>query len=144
MFKPWVGKIRWRRERLPTPVFWPGECVHDCSAHGVTNSLTRLSDFHFLTGVSKSNGELARKERSREGRFRPTDQQARKQNSEKLSVSTLCSVGLREVAGGGGVGLRSGKVGLARLAGQRRPYPAREYTSLGTDSSLNKLFAVKF
>ena len=25
-FNPWVGKIPWRRERLPTPVFWPGEC----------------------------------------------------------------------------------------------------------------------
>ena len=24
---PWVEKIPWRRERLPTPVFWPGE-VH--------------------------------------------------------------------------------------------------------------------
>ena len=22
---PWVGKIPWRRERFPTPVFWPGE-----------------------------------------------------------------------------------------------------------------------
>ena len=22
MFDPWVGKIPWRRERLPTPVFW--------------------------------------------------------------------------------------------------------------------------
>ena len=22
---PWVGKIHWRRERLPTPVFWTGE-----------------------------------------------------------------------------------------------------------------------
>ena len=21
----WVGKISWRRERLPTPIFWPGE-----------------------------------------------------------------------------------------------------------------------
>ena len=21
----WVGKIPWRREWLPTPVFWPGE-----------------------------------------------------------------------------------------------------------------------
>ena len=26
-FGPWVGKIPWRREWLPTPVFWPGE-VH--------------------------------------------------------------------------------------------------------------------
>ena len=25
MFDPWVGKIPWRREGLPTPVFWPGE-----------------------------------------------------------------------------------------------------------------------
>ena len=24
-FDPWVGKIPWRRERLPTPVFWFGE-----------------------------------------------------------------------------------------------------------------------
>ena len=24
-FDPWVGKIPWRRERLPTPVFWPAE-----------------------------------------------------------------------------------------------------------------------
>ena len=22
---PWVGKIPWRREKLPTPVFWPGK-----------------------------------------------------------------------------------------------------------------------
>ena len=25
-FDPWVGKIPWRRESLPTPVFWPAEC----------------------------------------------------------------------------------------------------------------------
>ena len=24
-FNSWVGKISWRREQLPTPVFWPGE-----------------------------------------------------------------------------------------------------------------------
>jgi len=24
-FDAWVGKIHWRRDRLPTPVFWPGE-----------------------------------------------------------------------------------------------------------------------
>ena len=24
-FNPWIGKISWRRERLPTPVFLPGE-----------------------------------------------------------------------------------------------------------------------
>ena len=25
MRETWVGKIPWRTERLPTPVFWPGE-----------------------------------------------------------------------------------------------------------------------
>ena len=25
MQEPWVGKIAWRKERLPTPVFLPGE-----------------------------------------------------------------------------------------------------------------------
>ena len=24
-FDTWVGKIPWGRDRLPTPVFWPGE-----------------------------------------------------------------------------------------------------------------------
>jgi len=24
-FDPWVGNIPWSRERLLTPVFWPGE-----------------------------------------------------------------------------------------------------------------------
>ena len=28
MRETWVGKIPWRRERLPTPVFWPGEFPH--------------------------------------------------------------------------------------------------------------------
>ena len=36
-FNSWVGKIPWRREGLPTPVFWPGEF----------QSWTRLSGFHF-------------------------------------------------------------------------------------------------
>ena len=25
VFSSWVGKIPWRREVLPTPVYWPGE-----------------------------------------------------------------------------------------------------------------------
>jgi hypothetical protein len=24
-FNPWVGKIPWKMEQLPIPVFWPGE-----------------------------------------------------------------------------------------------------------------------
>ena len=33
-FNPWIGKIPWRRERLSTPVFWPG------GVHGVVKSRT--------------------------------------------------------------------------------------------------------
>ena len=53
-FDPWVGKIPWRRERLPTPVFWPREFV-DCIVHGVTKSLTQLSDFHFTSVYDPAN-----------------------------------------------------------------------------------------
>ena len=47
---PWVGKMPWRRERLPTPVFWPGELQGQKHlagySHGVEKSQTRLNDFH--------------------------------------------------------------------------------------------------
>ena len=33
-FDPWVGKIPWRRKRLPTPVFWPGEFHGLCGPWG--------------------------------------------------------------------------------------------------------------
>ncbi|KAB0372209.1 hypothetical protein FD755_016001, partial [Muntiacus reevesi] len=33
-FDPWIGKIPWRRKRLPTPVFWPGEFHGLCSPWG--------------------------------------------------------------------------------------------------------------
>ena len=45
-FSPWAEKIPWRRERLPTPVFWPGE-FHGLYSPWVTKSQTQLSDFHF-------------------------------------------------------------------------------------------------
>ena len=39
-FDPWVGKILWRRERLPTPVFWPGEFNGLYSPRGLKESDT--------------------------------------------------------------------------------------------------------
>ena len=47
-FDPWVGKIPWRRERLPTPVFWPGEFHGLCSVyspwgHKESDTTERLS-----------------------------------------------------------------------------------------------------
>ena len=48
MWETWVRSLGWenpwRRERLPTPVFWPGE---PDIVHGIVKTRTRLSDFHF-------------------------------------------------------------------------------------------------
>ena len=46
---PWVGKIPWRRERLPTPVFWPGEFHElyspwDCKESDITEQLSLSLD----------------------------------------------------------------------------------------------------
>ena len=44
-FDPWVGKIPWRRERLPTPVFWPGEFqgLYSPWGHKESDTIERLS-----------------------------------------------------------------------------------------------------
>ena len=52
-FDPWGGKILWRRERLPTPIFWPGEfhglySPWGCKESDMTEQLS-LSLFHFLS-----------------------------------------------------------------------------------------------
>ena len=47
-FDSWVGKISWRRERLPIPAFWPGELHGD---HGVAKSQTLLTSFQFTQKI---------------------------------------------------------------------------------------------
>ena len=48
-FDPWVGKIPWRGEGLPTAVFWPGEC------HGLYSPWGRKeSDVTFTFGIHSS------------------------------------------------------------------------------------------
>ena len=50
-FNPWVGQIPWRKERLPTPVFWPEEFHGLYSPWGQKESDTteRLSLTHQFT-----------------------------------------------------------------------------------------------
>ena len=45
-FDPWIGKIPWRREKLPTPVFWPGEFRGPYSPWG-RKELDTPENFHF-------------------------------------------------------------------------------------------------
>ena len=51
-FDPWVGKIPWRRDRLPTPVFWPGEFHGLYSPWGRKES-DRTERLSLRLGVSK-------------------------------------------------------------------------------------------
>ena len=46
-FNPWVGKILWRWERLPTPIFWPGE-FHGLYSPWGRKELDTASDFRSL------------------------------------------------------------------------------------------------
>ena len=58
-FDPWVGKIHWRRERLPTPVFWPrkfhGQSMRSqrVGHNWVTFTFMNRS-YHFLTDQGSS------------------------------------------------------------------------------------------
>ena len=53
---PWVGKIPWRRERPPTPVFWPGEFHRLYSPGGrkesdTTEQLSLSRDVEWIRGL---------------------------------------------------------------------------------------------
>ena len=61
-FDPWVGKIPWRRERLPIPVFWPGEfhglySPWDCKESDMTEqlSLHRIYNTSWKPGSHRSH-----------------------------------------------------------------------------------------
>ena len=54
-FNPWVGKIPWRRERLPLQYSGLENSV-DCIVHGVSKNQTRLSNFHFTSVLLISVG----------------------------------------------------------------------------------------
>ena len=57
-FNPWVRKIPWRKEWLPTPVLLPGGSHGQRSlvgySHGVAKSWTGLSDFTFTLSCISS------------------------------------------------------------------------------------------
>ena len=64
-FDPWAGKIPWRRERLPTPAFWPGEfhgMYSPCSRKEL--DMTERISLHFTSPVE---GERERKRVLQEG-----------------------------------------------------------------------------
>ena len=54
VFDPWVGKIPWRRERLPTPVFWTGEYHGPYSPWGHKESDVTFTSLHFFCAIMNS------------------------------------------------------------------------------------------
>ena len=52
-FDSWVGKIPWRRDRIPTPVFWTGE-FQGLYSPWVIKGWIRLSNFHFQLSFGMS------------------------------------------------------------------------------------------
>ena len=58
MQETWVGKIPWRRERLPTPAFWPGEFhgLYSLQDHKESDGTERLS-LHFDNQVDLGQGK---------------------------------------------------------------------------------------
>ena len=50
-FSPWVEKIPWRRERLPTHFSILAWRILWTTVHGIAKSRTGLIDFHFLSNV---------------------------------------------------------------------------------------------
>ena len=53
-FDPWIGTIPWRRERLPTPVLWPGEF------HGLYSHKATLTSLHFFSQVWWTSSKFLR------------------------------------------------------------------------------------
>ena len=62
-FDPWVGKIPWRRERLPTPVLWPREFhgLYSPWGHRVRHDLVTFNFQSNMTG--KAHIKLCRDRR---------------------------------------------------------------------------------
>ena len=62
-FHPWVGKIPWRREWQPTPVFLPGNSMDrgswQATANGVAQSWTRLKWIGIHTSLDLSLQRVA-------------------------------------------------------------------------------------
>ena len=59
-FDPWVGKIPWRREWKPTPVFLPGEFHGQRSLVGYSPWDCKESDTTEQLGIAYSTKDLMR------------------------------------------------------------------------------------
>ena len=55
-FDPWVGKVLWRREWLPTPVFWPGEFHGLSSPWASPGQNTGVGSFSLPQGTFPTQG----------------------------------------------------------------------------------------
>ena len=73
MQRPWfnscIGKIHWKRDRLPIPVFC--QRIPWTMVRGFTKSQTRLRDFHFSSGDSSGKELTCQCRRLKRHSFNP-------------------------------------------------------------------------
>ena len=94
-FDPWVGTIPWRRERLPTPVFWPREFHGLYSPSGRKESDTTewlsLSNIlkHYTEYASKF-GKVSRGQRTGKVTFHSNTKEGQCQRMSQLPYNVTC------------------------------------------------------
>ena len=92
-FDPWIGKTSWRRKRLPTPVFSPGEFHRQRSLAGYSLRGRKVLD---TTGrVSLHNGDTDTEER-------PVDTVGKGDygTNRESSIETCTLPYVKQIAGG--------------------------------------------
>ena len=94
-FNPWVGKIPWRRERLPTPVSWPGESHELYSPQGRKESdmTERLSVF---ATTESSTVQFLSEETGQDSVEGPGDSKHQNHSEEQLVIPSITSGGKRK------------------------------------------------
>ena len=70
-FDPLFGKIAWRREQLPTSVFWPGEFTDrgawKATVYRVAKSQTQLNKFYFTSSGNQGRNPAMGSRQSEKG-----------------------------------------------------------------------------
>ena len=94
-FNPWVGKIPWRREQLPTPVFWPGEfhglySPWDSRESDTTERLSLFSQVKYIHFLCKQTRTFS----SGKTEILPIQQQPPFLLSQFLVITILLSVSM--------------------------------------------------
>jgi len=100
-FDPWVGRISWKRERLPTPIFWPREfhgLVHGAEFQRIARRDKKVVLSDLCKEIEENNRmwktrDLFKKIRDTKGTFHPKMCTIKDQNSMNLPEAEVLRKG---------------------------------------------------